>query len=179
MEAWDLTIFPAPERVFSIESNGNAARSKIDNGGILQRHRMSGQENVITVSFSMANSVFGKFREFHEVSLSQGSNWFQMPLELDGITSYTVVRFIEGKFTFVYQVNRRWKVTAKLELRERPIMALTTLNTALSAQVDDTAFQNYLMVNRRDEPLNLRFEDGEATGTIFDEFDKHYLLYRD
>lgn len=179
METWDLTTFPRPERAFSVESNGNSTRSKIDTGPIAQRHRMAGQENVISVSFVMLNSTFGKFRKFHEQNINQGSDWFLMPLILDGTETNAVVRFVEGKFSFGYQVNRFWKVSAKLELKERALMSLAALTTILAAQVDDTAYENYLMVNRRDDPLNIRFEDGEATGTVLDEVEKHYLLYRD
>lgn len=97
-------------------------RVDLESGRARQRRRFTSVPSMADVSWVMTPVQAMIFEAFFKYDLSDGADWFEMPLATPlGVTTY------ECRFAGMYSGpsligNLNWTFTARLEIRERPVI---------------------------------------------------------
>jgi hypothetical protein len=143
MHRWPST-FPLPNEDFSVDGADNSFRTQMDSGSYRQRRRYTVAQAQIDVSVSLDDFQLAWFRAFHAFQLSAGVDWFIMPVPVGGAIADRQVRLIGGKFSVGYESVGFWRVSAKLDIKDEPVMSSAT-SAALLAFGGSTEDQGELV----------------------------------
>lgn len=99
-----------------------ALRTQMQSGFTRQRRQHTATPTRPQVSWEMNDQQLVLFEAFFEEVLVSGTLWFECPLKTPlGVREY-VARFFGMYSGPVLVPHNRWRVSATLELRERPIL---------------------------------------------------------
>lgn len=110
------STLPAPlASSYSGEAANAVVRTDFDSGPARQRQRFTATPHQLNVSWRFSLAQMPVFRAFFKSDLNQGTDWFNMSLDIgDGFNNY-VVRFTEP-FKYSRNQNKFWDVSARLEV---------------------------------------------------------------
>ena len=98
-------------------------RTEMQSGRARQRQRFTSVPTMAAVSWIFSDNQALIFEAWFAETLKSGAEWFTCPLKTpEGIRDYT------ARFTDIYQGptlvgKSHWRLTAELELRDRPLLA--------------------------------------------------------
>ena len=99
-----------------------ALRTQMQSGFARQRRQYTNTPTTFSVSWHMTEQQALLFEAFFEEVLVSGSLWFECPMKTPmGVREYTA-RFAGMYSGPVLVPHNRWRISATLELRERPIL---------------------------------------------------------
>ena len=109
------TWFPAPDSSLAGTVQAPVARTKMDSGRTRQRPLVTGVNTLVDVRWELSDDEFGVFLSVFQNALSNGADWFLMPLTLGDATQTYTVRFVGGTLKHTFVPHLHWAVTASLE----------------------------------------------------------------
>lgn len=122
MIQWPENLPCALREGYNLRTVSPLARTEMQSGRARQRRKFTSVPTMASVSWLMNDVQARFFESWWEGVLVSGSEWFEVPLRTPiGIRTYI------ARFTDVYQGptltgQGHWRITAELELRDRPII---------------------------------------------------------
>lgn len=116
MSTWPADL-PSPYvNGYTVAPEKSFIRTEMDSGPARQRQRFTAVPTMVQAGWRFTPEQMVTFREYFKTDINQGTDWFQMELDIgDGRVTYDV------RFTEPWQAGRMpggvWDVTAKIEVR--------------------------------------------------------------
>lgn len=99
MEQWPESVLPLPARAVSINNEGSVVRTEMESGLVRQRQRFTTQMEVYSVSWVFTPYQYVFFKTFFTNKISQGTDFFSIPLRVGGDIKEFNCRFVGGRFS--------------------------------------------------------------------------------
>lgn len=134
--SWPATLPVANIEGYTIKPGDPIARTEMESGAARQRRRFIDVPSEITVTWEMTNWQTAIFEGWHKWQAREGAAWFNIDLKAGmGFTPH-IARF-QGQYSSApIRRGTAWRITAKLEVRERPVLSEGA--TAIVIQEDVT-----------------------------------------
>lgn len=116
---------PLPEREgYEFQHISPFIRSQFVTGRARQRRRYTSVPSMLSLSwFFEKKAQAGLFEIWFSESLKDGADWFEMPLQTaDDSKAFYQCRFADMYNGPVLIANDSWRITAVLEVKERPLL---------------------------------------------------------
>lgn len=130
------TILPKPMRDdYGIQPGEAVARTPMESGMARQRRRYMDVPATIPVVWKLTNGQMGLFDSWYVRKAREGASFFTIELLSPlGMSAH------EARFKKPYKAEPisglYWKVTAELEIRNRPVLSEEALDVALAEDTD-------------------------------------------
>jgi hypothetical protein len=145
MEIWP-DLLPKPTvQGYTLQPEKNVLRTEMDSGPARQRRQFTQVPTVVTVRWRMNQEQLALFQSWFRWRAWSGASWFQVEL-LNGLG----IQSQEARFWGPYKANAIhralfWEITAKLEVRNPPMMSAGALDLLITGDnVDFTTQANRL-----------------------------------
>ena len=117
--SWPSNILPfEPERgSYSLTHQDDSVRTSMEVGPKRVRRRFTDTTSLVQMTWDLRDLEFDYFRAFFQDDLQNGALWFDVSIYTGSEYCTKRARFLEP-FSARDAGHRRWKVTAKLEVRD-------------------------------------------------------------
>jgi hypothetical protein len=106
----------------SLQTVDPALRTQMQSGFARQRRQYTSTPTMSSVSWQLTEQQAVLFEAFFEEVLVSGSLWFECPMKTPMGAREYIARFAGMYSGPVLVPHNRWRISATLELRERPIL---------------------------------------------------------
>jgi len=124
METWP-GLLPNPSTGYALNPVDPVVRSDVEQGPARSRRRFTSAPTKAPVTWKLNKEQFAIFEAFHHYRLNDGAAWFNV-----NIINGQGLTLCEARFSKMWQAKaagNRWRVTAELEIRNRPLMTAAEL----------------------------------------------------
>lgn len=109
-------MFPAPSAQYTNDITQPVGRS--NNNSPQQRRRFyRGATKTASAKFDLSFSEFKLFASFHRHIISNGNEWFNLMMLVDGVAGAFVGRIVKGRYSAKYRPDNRFDVSFDIEVR--------------------------------------------------------------
>lgn len=126
---------------FGYEHGNSIVRTEMDSGAARQRRRFLNAPSLMRATWSLLDDEFALLEGWLMHQVSDGADWFQMPVKTPlGMVSYDV-RFTKAPGRIRPVSHNRWEVGAELEVRRRSVLDadLVAVLAGIPYQLDEWA----------------------------------------
>lgn len=117
MATWPATL-PAPTIAgYQGDSGLNVQRTDFDAAPARQRARYGNCPDELTLNFKFTAAQMAIFRNFWQVDINKGVDYFLMNVDIGkGIASHEI-RFNGGRYQYQRLAGSNWQISAKFDVR--------------------------------------------------------------
>lgn len=120
--AWPSSL-PVPALSgYQFSADATTIKTDMDSGPPRVRRRYTSANTAVTASWLLNDLQLAIFEAWFVQQVQSGAAWFSVPLR-NGLGRQTMTaRIPSGTYTAVVADKGRWRLSAQLEVRDRPLM---------------------------------------------------------
>ena len=132
MITWTTYSLPNPPADIGNSTTVSTIRTKMDSGRVRQRSRFTAAVRSVPCTWELSDAEFKVFQAVYHWKLTQGADWFTIPLALGAsLTTYTA-RFATP-WSAKGSAVLRWTVSATLEVEVGSVLTEAELDALFSS----------------------------------------------